>query len=156
MWRIKVAVLHIIGVLMFLSGFLLTRRELQDLGTCPTKELLDCQNADEQCRLRRIEIDMCSSALGILPDYELVVILIVDALRFDFSTELPSITEALNSHPNHTRLFQFVADAPTTTMQRLKGLTTGGLPTFVDMGRSFDAGIDLQEDNWLHQVYFSL
>lgn len=37
-------------------------------------------------------------------------------------------------------------------MQRLKGLTTGGLPTFVDIGRSFDAGIDLQEDNWLHQV----
>ncbi|CAM9911078.1 unnamed protein product, partial [Ectocarpus sp. 12 AP-2014] len=27
-------------------------------------------------------------------------------------------------------LFQFEADPPTVTMQRLKGLTTGGLPTF--------------------------
>ena len=37
-------------------------------------------------------------------------------------------------------------------MQRLKGLTTGGLPTFVDYGRSFDAGINIQEDNWVHQA----
>ena len=76
--------------------------------------------------------------------------LIVDALRFDFAPEFPTIAQTLAKHQNYSRLFQFVADAPTTTMQRLKGLTTGGLPTFVDIGRSFDAGIDIQEDNWVH------
>lgn len=58
----------------------------------------------------------------------------------------------LERRPRNSRLARFVADAPTTTMQRLKGLTTGGLPTFVDYGRSFDAGINIKEDNWVHQA----
>ena len=32
-------------------------------------------------------------------------------------------------------LAKFVADPPTTTMQRLKGIFTGSLPTFLDVGR---------------------
>ena len=128
----------------------MTRRELSKIAMCPQKTF--CQDPDESCKLEKIGIDLCSSEKGIIPNYEIVLILIVDALRFDFSSEFSSINEALRTRPNHTRLFQFVADAPTTTMQRLKGLTTGGLPTFVDIGRSFDAGIDLQEDNWLHQA----
>ena len=32
---------------------------------------------------------------------------------------------------------RFLADPPTTTMQRLKGLTTGSLPTFIDMASNF-------------------
>ena len=32
---------------------------------------------------------------------------------------------------------RFIADPPTTTMQRLKGLTTGSLPTFIDMASNF-------------------
>ena len=38
-------------------------------------------------------------------------------------------------YPQQTALFRFIADPPTTTMQRLKGLTTGSLPTFVDAGK---------------------
>ena len=32
---------------------------------------------------------------------------------------------------------RFLADPPTTTMQRLKGLTTGSLPTFIDVSANF-------------------
>jgi phosphatidylinositol glycan class O len=85
------------------------------------------------------------------PALRAVVLLIVDAIRFDFAPEFPTIARSLRDAPDRARLFQFVADAPTTTMQRLTGLTTGGLPTIVDMGRSFDAGIDVQEDNWVVQ-----
>lgn len=45
----------------------------------------------------------------------------------------------------------FVADAPTTTTQRLKALATGGLPTFFDVGNSFSAGA-LTEDNLVDQL----
>lgn len=45
----------------------------------------------------------------------------------------------------------FVADAPTTTTQRLKALATGGLPTFFDISNSFTAGA-LDEDNLLDQL----
>ncbi|XP_033210819.1 GPI ethanolamine phosphate transferase 3 isoform X2 [Belonocnema kinseyi] len=38
------------------------------------------------------------------------------------------------------------ADPPTTTMQRLKSITTGTLPTFVDVGSNFDAE-NIIEDN---------
>jgi phosphatidylinositol glycan class O len=39
-----------------------------------------------------------------------------------------------------------MADAPTTTMQRLKGMMTGGLPTFIDAGSNFESAA-ITEDN---------
>ncbi|KAK9829047.1 hypothetical protein WJX72_003633 [[Myrmecia] bisecta] len=48
-------------------------------------------------------------------------------------------------------LLRFVADPPTTTMQRLKGILTGGLPTFIDIGSSFAASA-VQEDNLIDQL----
>jgi len=45
----------------------------------------------------------------------------------------------------------FVADAPTTTTQRLKALATGGLPSFFDVSNSFTAGA-LAEDNLIDQL----
>eukprot|EP00592_Proboscia_alata_P029653 CAMPEP_0194443278 /NCGR_PEP_ID=MMETSP0176-20130528/126614_1 /TAXON_ID=216777 /ORGANISM="Proboscia alata, Strain PI-D3" /LENGTH=1057 /DNA_ID=CAMNT_0039269503 /DNA_START=200 /DNA_END=3369 /DNA_ORIENTATION=- len=97
---------------------------------------------------------------------------VVDALRFDFARDhLPKSIGAklhpqppnntLNEHNNNnngtspwastsksSQLFQFVADPPTVTMQRLKGLTTGGLPTFADISGSF-GGANVDEDNWV-------
>lgn len=51
-----------------------------------------------------------------------------------------------------SQLFQFLADPPTVTMQRLKGLTTGGLPTFADISGSF-GGANVDEDSWVQQMY---
>ncbi|XP_010242066.1 PREDICTED: GPI ethanolamine phosphate transferase 3 isoform X2 [Nelumbo nucifera] len=49
------------------------------------------------------------------------------------------------------RIFKALADPPTTSLQRLKGLTTGGLPTFIDVGNSFGAPA-IVEDNLIHQL----
>lgn len=49
------------------------------------------------------------------------------------------------------RIFKAIADPPTTSLQRLKGLTTGGLPTFIDVGNSFGAPAII-EDNLLYQL----
>ncbi|KAJ2813072.1 mannose-ethanolamine phosphotransferase gpi13, partial [Coemansia furcata] len=99
--------------------------------------------------------------------FERAIILVVDALRIDYATWSPEldtlsgehrlkpyhnrlpIIEALNSKsPDQTMLYRFRADPPTTTLQRLKGLTTGQLPTFIDAGSNF-AGSAIDEDNWL-------
>lgn len=48
-------------------------------------------------------------------------------------------------------LMHFVADPPTTTMQRLKALTTGSMPTFIDVGSNF-ASTAVLEDNWIDQI----
>jgi GPI ethanolamine phosphate transferase 3 subunit O len=46
----------------------------------------------------------------------------------------------------------FVADPPTTTLQRLKGMTTGSLPTFIDIGSNF-ASPEINEDNIIDQIH---
>ena len=48
-------------------------------------------------------------------------------------------------------LFKSLADPPTTTLQRLKGIITGSLPTFVDAGHNF-ASFEISEDNIVEQL----
>jgi phosphatidylinositol glycan class O len=82
-------------------------------------------------------------------------IVIVDALRFQ--TALLDLPRLLAAHPptgphTTTQLRRFKADPPTLTTQRIKGLTTGGLPTFADVTSTFSTGA-ITEDNWLNQLY---
>jgi len=49
------------------------------------------------------------------------------------------------------QVFEFWADPPTTTLQRLKGLTTGSLPTFIDASSNF-ASSEIDEDNLIDQL----
>ncbi|WZN59363.1 GPI ethanolamine phosphate transferase [Chloropicon roscoffensis] len=140
-----VLVLHVLAVTSFASGFLLSRGQVADVS--PTVE-------------------------GARPRYDKVVAIVVDALRSDFvciADELGAeeargtrrhrkalpvfreLCEGGGGGGSGCRLLEFVADAPTTTMQRLKGLTTGSLPTFVDIGSSLSARA-LEEDNLVRQL----
>jgi phosphatidylinositol glycan class O len=56
----------------------------------------------------------------------------------------------MQSKPTQTMLYSFKADTPTVTAQRLKGLTTGTLPTFIDIGSNLNSSA-LTEDNIIHQ-----
>ncbi|KDD75329.1 hypothetical protein H632_c740p0, partial [Helicosporidium sp. ATCC 50920] len=100
------------------------------------------------------------------PPFDRVVLVVVDALRYDmvvrdgrYSCEreeechyghMPFLTRLANDTSGATRAFRFEAEPPTTTLQRLKALTTGGPPTFFDVGNSFTPGA-LVEDNLVHQ-----
>ena len=64
---------------------------------------------------------------------------------------MPIFRDVLESEPGAALLTRFVADAPTTTMQRLKAMTTGGLPTFIDVSANFDSSA-ITEDNWVAQL----
>ena len=64
---------------------------------------------------------------------------------------MPIFHQLQSADATKAKLFEFIADPPTTTMQRLQGLTTGSLPTFVDVGANFD-GYQVVEDNFLSQL----
>lgn len=142
-----VACLHAISLLLFTRGFLLTRQALPQVNDCRT--ITVDGDLDASCSLP--------------PTHSKLVLLVVDALRADFvlPVESPSnpyysnhisLPSRLHSQrPTHSFLSHFIADAPTTTLQRLKGLTTGSLPTFVDVSSNF-AGEAVVEDNWLSQA----
>lgn len=95
--------------------------------------------------------------------FDKAVIIIIDALRYDFTVPfydktaqhfhnaLTILHETSVENPQNAFLLPFIADPPTTTLQRLKGLTTGTLPTFVDAGSNF-AGTAIEEDNILAQM----
>ncbi|CAG8578568.1 279_t:CDS:2 [Paraglomus brasilianum] len=153
-----IVILHVGGLYLFTRGFLLARLVLEDRSSCALYPLSQDQN-----NVLQVEN---SGSCWIEPRYKKAVIIVIDALRFDFVVPLnesdPSLSpyytnkltylhELLTDQPSNALLFQYVADPPTTTLQRLKGLTTGTLPTFIDAGRNF-AGSAITEDNLIDQL----
>ncbi|CAA7266705.1 unnamed protein product [Cyclocybe aegerita] len=131
---------HLAGIYLFTGGFLLTRLSLSDLSF----------------RSEHLYGD-------IKPTHRRGILLIIDSLRFDFvSPDPPSppspfhhgiLTlprELTKTRPNHSFLFNSYADPPTATLQRIKGITTGSLPTFVDIGNNF-GGSSITEDSIVTQ-----
>jgi len=132
--------IHLAGLYLFKNGFLLTRLALTETTACP----------DESCTLK--------------PTHSRAVFLIIDALRFDFVSPEPPLplspyhhhvltlpAQLTSAHPNKSFIFNAYADPPTTTLQRIKGLTTGSLPTFVDIGNNF-GGSSIAEDSIVKQL----
>ncbi|KAF4132014.1 Type I phosphodiesterase / nucleotide pyrophosphatase [Phytophthora infestans] len=160
--------LHAAALYLFTTGFFLTRFEVSDLSSCHASPS-DTNAAPTH--LRGGNDDLSSSDDG-TPEgcwmprrFRRVVFVVIDALRFDFaatgssaqqspfySDRLPVLNETLTSEPEHALLLKFVADPPTMTMQRLKGLTTGSLPTFLDIKDNMAASSQIVEDNLLRQL----
>ena len=126
----SVSLLYVVGIFFFTRGFLLKRLVINEYSECSEFPhlLSDQQHSSntEGCWLKK--------------RHGKAVILIIDALRYDFAlynesldeqealpyhNKLKVIRDVLERMPEHGALFRFVADPPTTTMQRLKGLTTG-------------------------------
>ncbi|RVE65600.1 hypothetical protein OJAV_G00117970 [Oryzias javanicus] len=140
---------YLVGIYLFVGGFLLVRLEVNRTSTC--SDLLEPAGGSG---------DFCQGQ----PRFKRTVILIIDALKIDFArfdpsktaprpyeNKLPVLEEVVSSRPSQSRLYPFRADPPTTTMQRIKGFTTGSLPTFVDVGNNF-ASSAILEDNLIHQL----
>lgn len=147
-----------IALLFFTKGFLLSRPVLENRSECGTLPFdfnaLDLAN------------DSSSSSCWTSKSFDRAVIVVIDALRFDFVMPkdatvanndqnylhaLPFLYEHSQQNPQNSVLLKFLADPPTTTLQRLKGLTTGSLPTFIDAGSNF-AGTEIEEDSWIGQL----
>ncbi|KAF2231998.1 GPI ethanolamine phosphate transferase 3 [Viridothelium virens] len=151
-------ILHVLGIYLFTSGFLLTRLVLEHKSDCSVPPIAltgryDAGSADQGCWHPKT--------------FNKAVVLIVDALRYDFTVPyrpedydkqphhfhnaFPILHTTSSKQPQNAFLRPFIADPPTTTLQRLKGLTTGTLPTFIDAGSNF-AGTAIDEDNLVAQL----
>lgn len=170
-----------IALWLFTKGFLLTRTTLEGVSVCttPAQSSWSLPKPALQGTLRsdddfsEWERTLQSQAECTLPPtYSRTLLWIIDALRYDFISDTEMRDKGLNvswtpnphyhgvldlpaqldKDPNSfSFLSHFLADAPTTTLQRLKGLTTGSLPTFIDAGSNF-GGAEITEDNWLFQL----
>lgn len=91
-----------------------------------------------------------------LPPQQRIVLFIIDGLRYDFvnTTQnhyFPYLHHLLNHNKSQSKLWKFIADPPTVTAQRLKGLTTGTLPTFIDIGSNLNSSA-ISDDNVIDQL----
>ncbi|EIW69047.1 hypothetical protein TREMEDRAFT_44276 [Tremella mesenterica DSM 1558] len=133
---------HAIGLYIFTRGFLLTRLTIP--STAPPYSV--------------------SNPPPIPPTHSKAIVLIIDALRTDFISPhhpqhsspyhhgiLTLPAELAATTPHHSLIFNAFSDPPTSTMQRLKGITTGSLPTFIDIGSNF-ASTAIDEDSWISQL----
>jgi len=131
--------LPLAAIYLFTSGFLLKRLALTD-------------------------VSLSSLESSVPPTHKRAVVLIIDALRFDFLSTHPPVPPSPYHHgvltlpgelterfPERSVLFDAYVDPPTTTSQRIKALTTGSLPTFVDIGNNF-AGEEAGEDSIVKQL----
>ncbi|XP_024925039.3 uncharacterized protein LOC107405909 isoform X2 [Ziziphus jujuba] len=149
-----IMVLHLVAILIFTRGFLLTRTELPFHSHCSDVSHSPCFFNSSSHRHHC----WTEPAVGRL------LIIVLDALRFDFVApsnifqepkpwmdKLQVLQKLASQRPSSARIFKAIADPPTTSLQRLKGLTTGGLPTFIDVGNSFGAPA-IVEDNFIRQL----
>lgn len=156
--------LYIGSLYLFCRGFLLSRFELSNISQCNSSNVNVPESFSHQ------SFNLSNKAFcNIDPTFTRVVILLVDALRYDFAAcppvtskghplppylgRLPRLCHLITDRPHESILYHFVADPPTTTLQRLKALVTGSLPTFVDAGSNFGAA-DLSGavDNLIEQM----
>lgn len=70
--------------------------------------------------------------------------------RERIAVQMEFVNELAEKEPQNTAIKKFMADPPTATMQRIKGLTAGTLPTFMDISDNF-ASPEIKEDNLIHQ-----
>jgi phosphatidylinositol glycan class O len=152
--NLVVPLLAIGGLYWFSASFFLAKRSLPHVSTCDEapKLLRDVLGLTPE-EIHRV-VGPTTKGCWLDRRVDSLVILVVDALRFDFARyELPLSVGARihNKTTTSSQLLQFVADPPTVTMQRLKGLTTGGLPTFADISGNF-GGAAIDEDSWVQQL----
>jgi len=148
----------VIGVLVFCRGYLLNRQVIPDRSpACPWRDHEPHPGQIPEFRqLSLASTPWCNSK----PIHSKAILVLVDALRFDFIHRMTFLSQLLEREEKESakahdgtgdgesRLvtttgisacaFKFIADPPTTTMQRLKALMTGTMPTFIDASANFN------------------
>jgi phosphatidylinositol glycan class O len=169
--------MHFSTLFGFSEGYLKTRAHLnkhsqcedvESLYTLPNKKYLEGLGRNESCWNRRrfdhvvvllidsLRFDFCVMDPNYNETSQTEGHAFIDPgdqaniIRF-YKNRLPVINETIWTQPDNSRLFRFVADPPTATMQRIKALTTGSMPTFLEVSDNF-ASEAIHDDNWVVQM----
>jgi GPI ethanolamine phosphate transferase 3 subunit O len=133
--------LFLLSLYFYLDGFFLTKREISDINTFNCMQWSDDHKAS-----------MHSTSSS--PKFQKVFIFLIDALRYDFilsnnnstfHSPFSTIHQLLHSNSSQCFFAGFRGDPPTTTSQRLRGIMTGSLPTFIEIGSNFQSTAVLED-----------
>ncbi|EFA77326.1 phosphatidylinositol glycan [Heterostelium album PN500] len=167
-YLVYLSIVIAIGAYLFFTGFLLIRFELPLKSQCSVSPLPSPNRFVDLIHQSSSTNRNVDKGCWMPPTYRKAVIVVIDALRFDFvqkqspnaqnlspyfHNHLNNLTSLLETKKSNSILYKFMADSPTVTMQRIKGITTGSLPTFIDVGSNF-GGDAIVEDNLIHQLSF--
>ncbi|GAA5814936.1 hypothetical protein MFLAVUS_008439 [Mucor flavus] len=152
---ITLTCLQVFGLYLFLKGFLLTRQTFPLQG--------HSYDSWDRFPVHQTPLQTVPAIIDAKQPFKRAVVILIDALRFDFVLDIenatnpyflnqfPVLQQLQHTQPQSSLLFQFRADPPTTTMQRVKGIMTGSLPTFIDAGANF-ASSAVGEDHLLNHI----
>ncbi|KAI8510033.1 hypothetical protein Bbelb_124610 [Branchiostoma belcheri] len=148
---------QVLGVVIFLKGFIPIKKAvpghatLLDIPSEPWENNTAYKNFSANS-----EDSFAVPGPPLSPIFGRLVIMLVDAMRADFmygesgKTFMPYTRALVDS--NSSVSFIAKAHPPTVTMPRIKGLTTGSIPGFVDIALNLDSKA-LVEDNVITQMY---
>ena len=147
-------ILILIGTCLFMQGFFLSRKSI--LKYSSSNETISQHNFQTKTNNHTTN----SNNRPIV--FKHAILLIIDALRIDFMIKpteefnlkqpyIHIINDLLTTNTSQTHLFTFKADPPTFTTARLKGMTTGSLPSFLDILSNVDSTA-IEEDNFIYQL----
>lgn len=163
---------HLAGIYLFTRGFLLTRLSLPNISS-PVDFPAHQSNFTFLNASLTHALSSRANSPPPLQTHTRAILLLIDSLRFDFISPHPPTPPSPYHHnvltlprdltatrPRHSFIFNAYSDPPTTTLQRIKALMTGTLPTFVDIGGSFGTGgggdnenrTEVAEDSVLKQM----
>ncbi|CAG9472211.1 unnamed protein product [Plasmodium vivax] len=175
-----VFLLNLLIFISFINGFLFPREGItnksEDLETFSRKVF-----GDEYIESQKSKKNVHSIVNA---PYDRIVILLIDALRFDFTLYDPNykkeqendesgdeekntskevryfqnnmmhLHHMLKTEKDKTMLFRFQADAPTVTTSRIKSMVIGSIPNYLDVNENFSPSDDIQ-DNFVEQLYYN-
>ncbi|KAL6990203.1 hypothetical protein U1Q18_015951 [Sarracenia purpurea var. burkii] len=139
-----ILVLHCVAILLFASGFLLTRTELPNHSNCSDVSQSPCVQPPPSVPLSdrentSLHPNFNSQRCWTKPAIGRLVIIVLDALRFDFVApssffedkkpwmdKLHVLQKLASREGSSSRIFKAIADPPTTSLQRLKILEVVG------------------------------
>ncbi|KAF9089297.1 major facilitator super transporter protein [Mortierella sp. AD031] len=143
---------QLVGLVMFAKGFFpykaisTTFASLDELPLEPSLRapFHDGQDSEQPTKVK--------------PRFGKIVIMLVDALRSDFlygnESDFRFMQDLINEHKAIP--FTALASAPTVTLPRLKALTTGTVPGFLDailnIAESDQSSTLANQDNWIAQL----
>lgn len=90
-----------------------------------------------------------SNVLTDLPHFDRAVLIVIDALRYDFVEQMPKVSHLLRNQ--QACQIKVKVHPPTVTMPRLKALISGTVPSFLDVILNFGS-TEMTTDNILFRL----
>lgn len=140
-----ILIFEVVGVALFLRGFF----------PVPVKSSFSTKSSPSDLPPEPVSGRPPNSTRPLQPLFKRVVIMLVDALREDFvfgangRMYMPYTRHLVERGSTHS--FVAKARAPTVTMPRIKALTTGSIPGFIDVVMNLNSPA-LLEDNLIFQA----